>query len=87
MGTSSILFYQSTYSPQIPYQYYKYVQPNQQLSFLDTLDLPDLSKLINDPIQHAHFWPPMQVKLPLHIPKFDGKEGEDLKNHFMTFHL
>ena len=27
------------------------------------------------------------VKLPSDIPKFDGKQGEDLRNHVMTFHL
>ena len=45
--------YQSTYGPTstyMPYQYYWYVQPNCQLLFLATLEFPDLSKLINDPI-------------------------------------
>jgi hypothetical protein len=27
------------------------------------------------------------TKLPPDIPKFDGKEGEDLNNHVMNFHL
>ena len=71
----------------MPYQYYQYVHPNRQLPFLATLDLRDLSKLINDPIQHNPLWPPISVKLPLDIPKFYGKQGEDLWNHVMNFHL
>ena len=71
----------------MPYQYYQYLQPNQQLSFLATLDLPDLSRLINDPIHHDPSCPAFPVKLPSDIPKFDGKPGEDPKNHVMTFHL
>ena len=68
-------------------EYYQYVQPNRYLPFLATLDLPDLSKLINDPIRHNPSWPPILVKLPSDIPKFDGKQGDDPKNHVMTFHL
>ena len=69
------------------YQYYQYVYPNWQLPFLANFDLPDLSKLINDPIQHNPSWLPILVKLPSDIPKFDGKQGDDPKNHVMTFHL
>jgi hypothetical protein len=29
----------------------------------------------------------MPTKLPSDIPKFEGKRGEDLANHVMTFHL
>ena len=54
---------------------YNYPQPNRQLPFLATLDLPDLSKLINDPIQHNPFWPTIPVKFPSDIPKFEGKKG------------
>ena len=82
--------YQSTYDPTggyMPYQYYQHVEPNHQLLFVATLGLPHLSKLINDPIQHNHAWPPIIVKLPSDIPKFDGKQGYDPKNHVMTFHL
>ena len=63
------------------------MQPNRRLSFLATLDLLDLSKLINEPIQHNPSWPPILVKLPSNIPNFDGKQGDDPKNHVMTFHL
>ena len=61
--------------------------PTKNSLFLATLDFPDLTKLINDPIQYAPFWPTILVKLPLDIPKFDGKQGEDPKNHIMTFYL
>ena len=71
-----------TTGQQIPYQYYQYPQPNQQLPFLATLNLPYLSRLINDPYWHA-----IPVKLPSYIPKFDGKPHEDPKNHVMNFHL
>ena len=71
----------------MPYQYYQYSQPNQQLPFLATLDLPNLSILINDPIHHDPSWPTIPVKLPSDIPKFDGKPGKDPKNLVMTFHL
>ena len=70
----------------MPYQYYQYPQQNQQLPFLATLDLPDLSRLINESIHHDPSWPAILVKLPSDIPKFDGKPGEDPKNHVMTFH-
>ena len=53
----------------MPYQYYQYVKPNHQLPLLETLDLPELSKLINDPIQHNPSWPPIPVKLPSENPE------------------
>ena len=54
---------------------------------MDTLYLPYLSRLINDPIHHNPSWSTIPVKLPSYIPKFDGKRGQDPKNHVMTFHL
>jgi hypothetical protein len=60
---------------------------NRQLPFLATLDLPDLSRILNDPIRHSPQWPAIPAKLPSDIPKFDGKAGEDPNNHVMTFHL
>ena len=62
------------------------VQPP-KISFLATLNLPDLSKLINDPIRHLSAWPPIPTKLPFDIPKFEGKVNEDPNTHIMTFHL
>jgi hypothetical protein len=69
----------------MPHQYHP--QINRQLPFLATLDLPDLSRLTNDPIFHSSVWPVIPAKLPSDIPKFDGKSGEDPNNHVMTFHL
>ena len=82
--------YQSNYGPtgiQMQYQYYQYVQPTLQLPFLENLDLPNFSKMINNPIQHNPLWSAIPVMLPLDISKFDGKQGEDPKNHVMKFHL
>jgi hypothetical protein len=71
----------------LPPQSHQYPQVNRQLPFLATLDFPDLSRILNDPIRHSPQWPVMPSKLPSDIPKFDGKVGEDLNNHVMTFHL
>ena len=38
-------------------------------------------------VQCTTSWPSILVKLPFDIPKFDGKQGDDPKNHVMTFHL
>jgi hypothetical protein len=51
------------------------------------LNIPDLTKLTNDPILHDPTWPAMPTKLPSDIPKFEGKAGNDPANHVMTFHL
>ena len=58
-----------------------------KLPFLVTLELPNLSKLMNDPIRHHFAWPPVSVKIPIDIPKFDGKTWEDPSNHITTYHL
>ena len=58
-----------------------------KLPFLTTLNFPDLSKLINDPLRHDPLWPPVPTKLPSDIHKFEGKAGEDPGAHATTFHL
>jgi hypothetical protein len=71
-----------------PYNFQKNwnsVQPL-KISFLATLNLLDLSKLINDPIRHSSAWPPIPTKFPFDIPKFKGKVNEDPNTHIMTFH-
>ena len=57
------------------------------MPYLASLIIHDLSKLTNDPILHDPTWPNVPTKLPSDIPKFEGKVGEDLANHMMTFHL
>ena len=57
------------------------------LPFLVTLNLPDLSRLKNDPIFHNPAWPAVPTKIPSDIPKFEGKDGEDPGEHVTTFHL
>ena len=71
----------------LPPQSHQYPHVNKQLPFLDTLDLLDLSRILNDPILHSPHWPVILAKLPFDIPKFYGKPGEDPNNHVMTFHL
>jgi len=60
--------------------------PN-SLPFLATLDIPELYKLTNDPIYHNLQWLPIPHQIPTDIPKFDGKQGEDLGTHITTYHL
>ena len=71
----------------LPPQSHPYPHVNRQLPFLATLDLHDLSRILNDPIRHSPQWPVIPVKLPSNIPKFNGKLGEDPKNHVMTSNL
>jgi hypothetical protein len=83
---------QTAYGPtgiptRLPPQSHQYPQVNRQFPFLSTLYLPDLSRILNDPILHSPHWPVIPAKLPSDIPKFDGKPGEDPNNHVMTFHL
>ena len=60
--------------------------PN-SLPFLTMLDIPNLYKMKNDPIYHNLQWPPTPHKIPMDIPKFDGKQGEDPGTHITTYHL
>jgi hypothetical protein len=57
------------------------------LPFLATLNLPDLAKLMNDPVSQDPTCPPVATKLPSEILKFEGKNGEDPGDHVTTFHL
>jgi hypothetical protein len=88
----SSYYMQTTYGPtglptRLPPQSHWYPHVNRQLPFLSTLDLPNLSRILNDPIYHSSQWPTILAKLPSDIPKFNGKLGEDPNNHVMTFHL
>jgi hypothetical protein len=61
--------------------------PNLPIPYLASLNITDLTKLMNDPILHDATWTNMPTKLPSYILKFKGKQVEDLANHVMTFHL
>jgi hypothetical protein len=61
--------------------------PNPPIPYLASLNIPNLTKIMNDPICHDVTWPNMPTKLPSDISKFEGKLGEDPANHVMTFHL
>jgi hypothetical protein len=50
--------------------------PPLHMPYLASLNIPDLSKLTNDPILHDPTWPAMPTKLPSDIPKFEGKAGK-----------
>ena len=63
------------------------VAPNPHLPFMAILNLPDVSKLINDPIEHDPAWLDMHDTIPLDIPKFEWKLGYDPVNHVISFHL
>ena len=51
------------------------------------LNLPDLSRLMNDPVSHDLVWLVVPTKLPSDIPKFEGKPREYPSEHVTTFHL
>jgi hypothetical protein len=70
-----------------PGPFYPGYQQHPKLPFLATLHLPDLTRLLNDPICHDPRWPPMPTKLPSDIPKFEAKPNEDPGDHVTTFHL
>jgi hypothetical protein len=61
--------------------------PTPPMLYLASLNIPDLSKHTNDLILHDPTWPNMPTKLPLDIPKFEGKPREDPTNHVKTFQL
>ena len=51
------------------------------------LNLPDLSRLMNDPVSDDPACPAILTKLPSDIPNFEGKAGEDPSEDVTTFHL
>jgi hypothetical protein len=72
---------------QTPGPFYPSYQQQPKLPFLATLHLPDLTRLLNDPICHNLRWPPMPTKFPSDIPKFEAKPNKDLGDHVTTLHL
>ena len=57
------------------------------LPFMAHLNLPDLSRLTNDPINHQPHWLRMPTEVASDVPKLERKVGEDPQNHIMSFHL
>ena len=77
------------YSSQ-PYMNQKYQGPwhrlaQPRLPFLTTLNLPDLSRLMNDLVSHDPAWSVVPKKLPSDIPKFKGNEEKILVNMSLPF--
>jgi hypothetical protein len=72
---------------QTPGPFFPGYQQQPKLPFLTNLYLPNLTRLLNDPICHDPHWPPMSTKLPSDIPKFEAKPNEDPEDHVTTFHL
>jgi hypothetical protein len=72
---------------QIPGPFFPDYHQQPKLPFLATLHLPDLTRLLNDPICHDPRWSPMPMKFPSDIPKFKAKPNEDPGDHVTTFHL
>jgi hypothetical protein len=79
--------YQQGWNPQFGSPQRPYMPFNPQFPFLATLELPDVSRLTNDPILHSPYWPPVPTKIPSDCPKFEGKAKEDPQAHVMTYHL
>jgi hypothetical protein len=72
---------------QTPGSFFPGYNPQPKLPFLATLHLPDLKRLLNDPIYHDPSWTPMPTKLPLDIPKFEARPNEDPGDHVTNFHI
>ena len=51
------------------------------------LNMSNLLKLTNEPVQHNPTWTPIPTKLHSDNPKFKGNTGEDQWKHTMKFHL
>jgi len=64
-----------------------YTPYNPQLPFLATLELPDVSRLMNDPLLYSQYWPSIPTKIPIDGPKLEGKSREVPQAHIMTYHL
>jgi hypothetical protein len=72
---------------QTPHPFFPGYHQQPKLTFLATLHLSDLTRLLNDPICHDPRWPPVLTKLPSDIPKFKARPKKDPGDHVTTFHL
>jgi len=46
-----------------------------------------VSRLMNDPILHSPYWPPVLSKISSDCLNFEGKVKEDPQAHVMAYHL
>lgn len=58
-----------------------------KLPLMAMLELPEVSRLTNDPILHLPYWPPFPTKMLSDCPEFEGKAKDDLQAHVMIYHL
>ena len=63
--------------------WHRMTQP--RLPFLAMLNLPDLLRLMNDPVSYDPTWMAVPTKLSSDIPKFKGKPREGPSEHVTTF--
>jgi hypothetical protein len=88
-GPSKFFYWKpgASYNSRQYFQVSKLSMMQPRLPFLATLHFSNLSKLVNNSILHDPSCPTVPTKLPLDIPKFEGKSGEDPHDHVMMFHL
>jgi hypothetical protein len=72
---------------QTPGPFFPGYQQQPKLPFLVNFHLLYLTRLLNDPIFHDPCWPPMPMKFPFDIPKFEAKPKEYPGDHVTTFHI
>ena len=58
------------------YQGVTHIPTQPRLTFLAMLNLPDLSRLMDDPVSYDPAWLVVPNKLPSDIAKFEGKPGK-----------
>ena len=68
-------------------QLFKGAWSQPRFPFLAMLNFLDLSRLMNDLVFHNLTWHLVLTKIPLYIPKFEGKKGEYPGDNVTTFHL
>jgi hypothetical protein len=54
---------------QAPHNWNPSSQP--RLSFLATLNLPDFTKMTNDPVMHLSYWPPSAYQATIRYPQIE----------------
>lgn len=52
-----------------------------------SLNLPDLSQLLNDPLLHDLNWLPMPTNIPMNFPNLERNLGDDSTDHIKYFYM